>query len=138
MSWSTWPDPWENCHLNVKKLPKKLYIFFKKIDKKWQILSIFLKKFQAFGNFLTFKWQFFGGSDQHKPRRSTILPEVSGWDKSGICWDKISQHFWTPKRLTFLKIVIWMSKNCQNLTLKKKIDKNCHFFNIIANGNFFF
>ena len=32
--------------------------------KKWQFLSIFFFfKCQIFGNFLTFKWQFFGGSD---------------------------------------------------------------------------
>ena len=47
------PDPPENCHLNVKKLPKKLTFFSKKLyfffqkncqwqffGKKWQFLSI--------------------------------------------------------------------------------------------------
>ena len=66
-------DPKENCHLTVKKLSKtwhskkltKIVIFstLAILLKKWQFLSIlFLKKCQVFGNFLTFKWQFSGGS----------------------------------------------------------------------------
>ena len=38
--------------------------------------------------------------------------------------------------LTLRKIAIWMSKNCQKLDFFFLIDKNCHFFNQIANGNF--
>jgi len=37
-------DTPENCHLKVKKLPKTV--------------TILLKKYQIFGNFFTFKWQF--------------------------------------------------------------------------------
>ena len=55
-------DPPENCHLTVKKLPKtwhlkKLTNFSTKLPmailKKWQFLSIFLKKCQVYSNF----WQ---------------------------------------------------------------------------------
>ena len=70
-----------SLHLTLRKIAiwmskncQKLDIFFKKIDKNchffqqnchWQFcLSIFLKKRQFSGNFLTFKWQFSGGSDR--------------------------------------------------------------------------
>ena len=33
-------------------------------------MSIFLKKCQVFGNFLTVKWQFSGGSDVNQPGAS--------------------------------------------------------------------
>ena len=43
----------------------------------------------------------------------------------------------TVQELTLRKTAIWMSKNCQKLEIFfKKIDKNCHFFNKIAIGNF--
>ena len=51
------PDPPENCHWNVKKLPKT-WLFF---QKNWQKLSFFFKC-QVFGNFLTVKSTFSGGS----------------------------------------------------------------------------
>ena len=60
----TWPS--RNCHLNCKKLPKtwhfwkkndKIVIFFQKMP-----MQFFGKKRQVSGNFLTFKWQFSGGS----------------------------------------------------------------------------
>ena len=63
-----WADPPENCHLNVKKLPKtwhcskkiaKNFLFFFKLPME---IFFFLKK--VFGNFLTVKWQFSGGSAQ--------------------------------------------------------------------------
>ena len=73
MSWWV-PDPPENCHLTVKKLPKTWH-FYNKIAqnfhffhwqffwKKWKFLAIFfLKKCQVFDNFLTVKWQFSGES----------------------------------------------------------------------------
>ena len=59
-------DPPENCHLNVKKLPKTGHFFQKNCH--WQFL---LKKFQVFGNFLKVKWQFSGGlgeTQQWKPQ----------------------------------------------------------------------
>ena len=43
------PDPPENCYLNVKKIAKNCH---------W-------KKMTIFGNFLTFKWQFSGGSGSY-------------------------------------------------------------------------
>ena len=62
----TWcqSDPPEKYHLNVKKLPnswlffkcQKFSFFSKKLPKS------FWKKCQVFGNFLTVKWQFSGGS----------------------------------------------------------------------------
>ena len=71
-------NPPENCHLNVRKLPKTWNFF----QKNWKKLSFstklplanFLKKLkiffqfywkkcQFFGNFLTFNWQFSGGSE---------------------------------------------------------------------------
>ena len=68
-------DPPQNCHLNVKKLPKtclffklpKIIIFFKTIAngnfcEKMIIFGKFFFKCQVFGNFLTFNWQFSGGS----------------------------------------------------------------------------
>jgi len=58
-------DPPQNCHLTVKKLPGT-YFFFKKIAKNCQKNDNFCqfkkKKSQVFGNFLTVKWQFSGGS----------------------------------------------------------------------------
>ena len=63
-------DLLENWHLNVKKLPlkkitKKL-LFYSKIafGEKRQFLAVFLKK-KTFGNFLTIKFQFSGGSCSH-------------------------------------------------------------------------
>ena len=68
-------DPQENCYLNVKKLPKTWnffkYFFHKLSLKKLPLALFFLKdnfwqffwkKCQVFGNFLTVKWQFSGGS----------------------------------------------------------------------------
>ena len=61
------PDP-ENCHLNVKKLPKTWHFFQQKkcqkcsFKKKKLPLAIFLKKMKNFGNFLkkmSSFWQFF-------------------------------------------------------------------------------
>ena len=56
------PDPPENCHLNVKKLPKtwKKKHFFSKIKKKRPFLTIFFLNVK-FWQVLTFKWQFSGG-----------------------------------------------------------------------------
>ena len=57
---------------NFKFFPKKLqkiFIFFKKIangnffEKNENFWQFFWKKFQVFGNFLTVKWKFSGGSD---------------------------------------------------------------------------
>ena len=58
-------DPPENCHLNVK-ICQDLTFFFNcqkqhfLVEKKRHCLAFF--KWQVFGNFLTFKWQFSGGS----------------------------------------------------------------------------
>ena len=57
----------KNLTFFPKKMPK-IFIFFKKIaignffEKNEIFLAIFLKKCQIFGNFLTVKWQFSGGS----------------------------------------------------------------------------
>ena len=37
------------------------------VEKNDNFLAIFLKKCQVFGNFLTVKWQFSGGSDHDHP-----------------------------------------------------------------------
>ena len=76
------PHPPENCQLNVKNCEKKLdilkklpkiFMFFKKnaknvhffnfVEKKTIFVNVFAKKCQVFGNFLTVKWQFSGGSE---------------------------------------------------------------------------
>jgi len=84
-------DPPENCHLTIKKLPKTWYffppkmtnffIFFQKnchwhfFWKKLKFLSIFLNNCQVFGNFLTVKWQFSGGSGIGAKWGSRVQPE---------------------------------------------------------------
>ena len=70
-------DPPENCHLTFKKFPKLDFFFQQNWQKvsffqqncQWQFCwkndtfcQFFWKKCQVFGNFLTFKWQFSGGS----------------------------------------------------------------------------
>ena len=72
----TWPSgklPFE-CQKIAKKLTffskklPKIFIFFK-IKLPWQFFwknENFWKKCQVFGNFLTVKWQFSGGSDTHQ------------------------------------------------------------------------
>ena len=45
--------------LMAKKLP---FLFFEKND---NLLTIFLPKMSNYGQFLTFKWQFSGGSALH-------------------------------------------------------------------------
>ena len=51
--------------MNVKKLPKTWTFFSKKLPK----FFIFSKKLPLanFGNYLTFKWQFSGGSERYIP-----------------------------------------------------------------------
>ena len=57
-----------------------------------------------------------------------------------FCRSSSYNFFWNIWiHLTLRKIANWMSKNCQKLDIFfKKIDKNCHFFNKIAIGIFFF
>ena len=66
-------DPTENCLLNVKKLPINWHF----VKKNWHKLSFISTKLPLailfkkiifvifFGNFLTFKWQFSGGSGMY-------------------------------------------------------------------------
>ena len=64
----TQTNPPENCHLNVKKLPKNFPFFQKNCQKfsfllkKMKILGNLKKKSQVFVIFLTFKRQFSEGS----------------------------------------------------------------------------
>ena len=74
-------DPPENCQLNVKIIDKnltffskkltKIFIFFNKIangnfvEKNENFCQFFWKKCLVFGNFLTVKWQFSGGSGRY-------------------------------------------------------------------------
>ena len=67
-----------NITIWMSKYCQKLEVFFKKLKKiviffqqncqwqfcykKWQFFQFFWKKCQVFGNFLTFKWQYSGGS----------------------------------------------------------------------------
>ena len=93
------PDPPENWHLTVKKLPKTWHFF----QKNWQKLSFFStklpmaillqkndnfchffwKKCQVLGNFLTVKWQFSGWSDCRDRAKlvacSKLMPHEYSW-----------------------------------------------------------
>ena len=65
-----WAWPSGKLPFDCQKIAKSLRFFSKKWTKnchffKWQFLSIFFFKCQVFGNFLTFKWQFSGGSGYH-------------------------------------------------------------------------
>ena len=69
-AWSK-SEPPENCHLNVKKLPKTCHFFNKNChfskNCQWQFFEKndnflqFFGKRQVFGNVLTLKWQFSRG-----------------------------------------------------------------------------
>ena len=63
------PDTPENCHLNVKidifsKKLTKIVFFSKKLAMAKN--DNFCQSFSKNVNFLTFKWQFSGGSDSHR------------------------------------------------------------------------
>ena len=63
-------DLLENWHLNVKKLPlkklpKNCYFIQKLLLEKKTIFGSFFLKKKTFGNFLTIKFQFSGGSCSH-------------------------------------------------------------------------
>ena len=94
------PDPPENCHLTVKKNCQKLDIFSKKnakiflffskklplaiFLKKKNLGQFFLKKCQVFGNFLTVKWQFSGGSGM----RWYLQHQLIWWDSPRFHWER--------------------------------------------------
>ena len=57
-------------------------IFFEKNEKN---LAIYLEKCQVFGNFLTVKWQFSGGSDCYHAHGLTPLPQTCVATKLTVC-----------------------------------------------------
>ena len=77
------PDPPENCHLNVKKLPKT---FFFKCH--WQF---FWKKMSSFWQYLTFKWQFSGGSGESPEVRCCCYPPISACLEQ-VCVKRGTEH----------------------------------------------
>ena len=95
------PDPPENCHLNVKKLPKNWHF---KNDKKIVFFVFFFKM----SSFLQFFWHSNGNFPEGQVARSNVIrnirfyPKVgqitSKWDKSGTFSDQISVHFGSPSQ----------------------------------------
>ena len=85
------PDPPENYHFNVKKVPKTWHIFNKIAKNVFfffvQFLAIFFN-WQVFGNLLTLKWQFSRGSDQDlvSEQRSTYIWVEMGDLSRGHCF----------------------------------------------------
>ena len=55
-----------NCFEKMSSFWQLFDIQFPNLEKKRQFLALFFwKKCHGFGNFLTFKWQYSGGSDTH-------------------------------------------------------------------------
>ena len=99
----------DNLDLTIRKIfiwlsknCQKLDIFSKKIAKNFHFSS---KNCQRLGNFLTFKWQFSGGSDRQptsfEVRAAGLVFQISSaldmgqnWIRIGTKWDTLSGIFY--------------------------------------------
>jgi len=121
----TWPSGY--CHLNVKNLQKKkqkknIAIFqnncqnchLKKMPlafkTKFQFGQFFKNAWEAFGHFLTLKWQFSGGSVHDQFLLFTLECLQSGVSHSVMPdWDQIGPDYHQPRNIIF-SCTLWVTE----------------------------
>ena len=71
-----------------RKIAKNFHFFQKSFLKKWKFLAFKKKKSQVFGNFLTVKWQFSGGSvsGRNIVMKTHIVSKIKLWKKYNMMY----------------------------------------------------